>query len=916
MAIFSKKKKKKISKEEKIIEILRRTAKIKSELEQKDSTKLFNKFVRVLRKSISKLFNIHYEFTYEELSEDIKRKRIPKELKEKICALAEKLIEIQYTTSDIIGKDTLTSLILDFEDIVRHSKFKLEKPSKKFVEKVPLINKIIRSKEKPSTEQLLKKLSIQPSPQKIEPASMHIPPVEMPEAPKPGETIQDAPTIPIPANIPTLESPSPEKNAQLNAVKELTPPEVKEPMPLPDKENADSHKPLQTLELEPLPAFENKMEEKEIPEGLSDTFPIADTPKDIKRKVKHVVDYKEKEAQVSEDKIPDIKKIEVEESIVKKRLESLPEFKISKEDQELIDKRKKVHTQKEKLKDTLTDLISKVTGEKKEILEEEEKLRAKSHELEDQKTRIDLLEERLKLSKKKTKLPVLKKFKVAILDDQVEIEDRQRVLHERDKELTIKFDELKTVQDEINKTYIKVNEKEKSLLEKEGRLLEKEQLVQLIKKELEEESKRIMRELEGFKKELSEKHDAFIKLRDYFRKRENKLSVEESNLLNEKRTYVRFLEANMDKHKELLEKDIINTEEQIQNKRLRGMEIEEEIKKMLEAQSQLASEIEKVEEEAKSKRIYFERTEKGFLEKDPLFENIRLEIEKKELSLLEKEKKIEAIGKELELLKTNLEKREQSIEAREFEAMAHEKELDTIRIKIEGKKAALKLKEYELNRRIDNFKDLQEEVNRSIREKRDEIKEVHNKLWRMHERLGLLGAEDKELKTDLEQVQGDIAEYDTIFDDDLMPGEPGTPVFLEILRLVSIAKKAIREDELDEARNMYGEISSLYKKLPDHEMEEAYKHITTVFQPKESALPPQSVKQTWDYSQLLERDNSNIDILMAQFEHHVSKGDLSASNRVYNRLQDAYNNLSDSQREVYYPRIIQLYNQVLATNSA
>ncbi|MBN2368482.1 hypothetical protein JXC34_05680 [Candidatus Woesearchaeota archaeon] len=934
MAIFSKKKKGRDKKKQQIGEILARINKLKSEIDNKKSDFLFTRFLRLMRKSLSASFNLHYEFTYEELSEDIKRKRVSKEIKDKISLFANKLIDIEYKDLKSIDKDMIKDLVSELEAIVRLSqtgKYSKQGTSKRR----PFLSRIIKPQPKPGKDPIIKGQDVtvqqQPPERSLDILSNTINPMEdidLPEPPVPMP-ILDIPPPPSPSARDNISeaaiSPQPLVESAEKAVDitmkpprqhgRLTDAEIEkilQPPELPEfKVDKDAEIPAKKI---PPPVTKQKINQKQGPKKTAAKKEVGTKDEIKKQPAKPVPEQQKTKAKAPTKRV-------------------LPEFKITKTEQKELDIRKDVYKKRDKLKGTLTDLLSEISDEKDGLLAESERLKIKSKELEHQKKSIDYLEEKLK--HKKSKLPELKKFKVDLLDRQVDIGDKQRMIRDREQVLDAKLAELRTAKEELDKLYLRFNETKKDIVEKEKIIDEKDRLIKLIKEELQEEGKRVVEEIDKFKKELSEKHDAFLKLRDHYRKREGKLSVEESNLLNEKRKYAKFIEANLNKHKELIRKDMINTESIIKSKKLTIEEVEEKIVKLESEQQELKVEMETIQKETRERREHFDRMEKSFTEKEPVIEKTLYGIQQKETNLLERENKLGEMNRELDLIELKVQKRQHELETNELGHEEHEKKIETLRIKLENKNTSLRLKEFELNKRLSSFDILYRDVNTRIRKRKLALNKLARKITSLKRNLSRKTHSTERLLEGLQELGEEIygSNYDVTSDDlsylkdnnmeDMwMAGGPGTPALLEVFRLLNIARIALDKQQVEEARDIYLNISNLYEQLPEEEQEEAYNETLKVFKTKEARL------QETESDKAIPIENrpfklkthevtpSNIDLLLYQLEDSIKAHDMRTSNQVYYRLQETYTLLPDDERARYYPRIMQLYNQVLAITSS
>mgnify|MGYP006300051179 CR=1 FL=1 len=106
-----KKKKKELPKKEKI----RRKALIRLGKLKKDSTG--EKLAFIVRSFFQEYFSIHYEFTYDELEKELRRKKVKKSLVEKIVAFGKELEAAMFDNAKI-GSENQKALKIKIHDAI------------------------------------------------------------------------------------------------------------------------------------------------------------------------------------------------------------------------------------------------------------------------------------------------------------------------------------------------------------------------------------------------------------------------------------------------------------------------------------------------------------------------------------------------------------------------------------------------------------------------------------------------------------------------------------------------------------------------------------------------------------------------------------------------------------------------------
>ncbi len=110
-----------------------------------------------------------------------------------------------------------------------------------------------------------------------------------------------------------------------------------------------------------------------------------------------------------------------------------------------------------------------------------------------------------------------------------------------------------------------------------------------------------------------------------------------------------------------------------------------------------------------------------------------------------------------------------------------------------------------------------------------------------------------------------------------------------IYNLLQMAYNALISHKTDEAKQIYTEIMKIYNVLPIEKKEKVHGDILRVFRPKHK---------------------SDIDKLIVKIYYFMGKRDVENTGKAYNDLEEVYKQLSEREKEFYYPKIAELYENI------
>ncbi len=117
----------------------------------------------------------------------------------------------------------------------------------------------------------------------------------------------------------------------------------------------------------------------------------------------------------------------------------------------------------------------------------------------------------------------------------------------------------------------------------------------------------------------------------------------------------------------------------------------------------------------------------------------------------------------------------------------------------------------------------------------------------------------------------------------------------EIYSLLEKAYISIVNKNFDEAKEIYIKIVDIYDKLPKDKRGKVHDDILNVFKPKtKEKIKPKN----------------EIDKLIIKTYYHMGKRDVMGAGKFYNLLEKEYKNLSEEEKEKYYPKLSELYENI------
>ena len=114
---------------------LKRIEAFRKHFSKKNKDDNFIQFFHIIRMFFAELFKIKYEFTYEELSNELERRRIDKNLKEKILFFLKKLSAVDYS-DERLPESELRKLLNDFLKLFEKLTFNEQKVKETRLDKI------------------------------------------------------------------------------------------------------------------------------------------------------------------------------------------------------------------------------------------------------------------------------------------------------------------------------------------------------------------------------------------------------------------------------------------------------------------------------------------------------------------------------------------------------------------------------------------------------------------------------------------------------------------------------------------------------------------------------------------------------------------------------------------------------------
>ncbi|MBU0758476.1 MAG: hypothetical protein KKF44_10495 [Nanoarchaeota archaeon] len=925
--LFKKKKVKKDKSKEYRKEAKLNILEVKSLLDENiELKKVHHKFAKLVKRSFSKIFKIHYQFTYEEMAADIQKKRISPETKEIIKHICNNLSELEYSNKKIT-LENLYSMISLFETAIEIKDIKPEKAKPN----IKILGSLIKKKDKENMNSLD---ADEIKAKKNNDRNLFAKILKKKEHEKEGGKM-----VPDPLD-------------------EIYYDQAKKSPKQKTKKNG-----FLSLDLPPPPKFPSEETEPILPE-----IPLKeDIPNDEKENERIGTPNKQESNDEKKEKkgifglFTKKKETEAEDTV-------LPAFDVNEEDIKKYpikeDSFEESNLSKDKLQSNIDVLLKKISTDKVELNQEFSEMKREKEKLQEHKIKIEKLEKSLvsgnekKTSKKnkssnktssqrkkltnlekstekdehglKSKIEEVKKLKNEVSSLHSNVKKNEISLKKKEKSLIDKETQLNEINKELSLNESMIKEKEKSLLEKEKK-------IDGIKKELDEHSKKAKNEINSFKKDLEDKKNKFLMIQKYFNQRENRLSVEEKTFLESKRKHVRFLDNKILKYKELLTKEMENNEKTLSDLKQQQKNNENEFRELHIAYKALIEEKKNLEEASTNKKKQFDTMEKEFSDKGPTLAKYAKEIMNRENIVLKKELELKRIESDLTNLGTMMKKMQHEAEMRDLDIKDLTNKIENNKLHQEIVIKKIREAKAGLSGKYKEFQDLQNNVESRIRKKRHELKKAeeiikktekkleHKKknVDKFYEGLNYVGGEiygsEYYLKNDEELHIKEISVTKLNKKDDDLTLEMGTPGLLDIYRMLNIAKIALHHGRIDEAKNLYININETYSNLPPEEQDEIYYDILKIYKPEEGVKDLPKPKPADYVNQKLEKLNSQVEkksddmaSLIAGFKSCVSKNDMNNANLIYNQIQFSYRMLPQSEKDKHYNDIISLYRKITA----
>jgi len=904
--------------------------------------KEFERLGKIVNSVFMKSIGISYKFTYEDLKFEAKEKSLSQDVGAKVDSFCDMMNEMEFdkqkitkegllaasrSLSDLIGALSGTPTIvpekpeIDFskdslaiqeeEKEIKKEELEIEKEEKIIEKDEERIEKILAGEskeEKPKKEGLFSRLFGRKKEEKI-------------ELPK---------NIPEPPPLPVEEDFSPKaveepKEQELLENKEIV--EVQEPedikVPL-EKSPEEKIKVKSTkrdkIEKEGF-AIEAKREEKVKPIKVEPTLKrfseekIKIKPRKFDKIVKEKLPVKVMKEKIIKPvkvetkklvKLPiKVKAVEAKKPFVKvekikvEKVEELPKFNIS----ETLLKKEKLFEK------NLSDIVKDLERGKRDIrvevglLDKEKKVLAKE-------------KEKLKKVSTDTKiLPSFKVFQSNISNEIGELETKRKDLLKKEQEINEKLKSISVMEKNLKQLSAKLKIDDTQVREKTGLLEAKETVLTSIKKELDKKYSHAIGEIEKLKNDLREKEENFLKLQKFYQSRENRLSVEEGNVIIEKKQYGKLVSNLLAKHLELASLDLRRVNENLETVKEKNKNSDKRLIEYDKKFWNIVREKDEIKKEMEAKKKYFDNLEEDFSKKDPEFEEINKKLDKRNETTIKRETNLIDFEKNIETTEQELRRKAQSFDIKELDLKSVEKDMDRIRYDMKSKQLRVNMMKNLLEKRMASYDMLRKDISYNIAREKRAITRIEKRLE--NKGVYIVG---KLKETNLKEMAFDnyrknmkgivngLGEDEElhIHDITITRGYPevGNPAVLDILRLLNIGKDYMRNDEKERARDAYLEIQRIFEELGEEEREELFPEVLKVFKTKNKfGMPFESHERLMS--------NTNIDSLLQEFQFSVDSGNIKNSEHIYSRLQQKYVDLSPDEKERYYPRIMELYNRVL-----
>ncbi len=669
---------------------------------------------------------------------------------------------------------------------------------------------------------------------------------------------------------------------------------------------------------EPLPVV--KEENEELKEETKIMLPAS-----LPIKTEDLPEIKEELKEPGEEiviKSPTIKKEKAIKKINQKKSkkieDSLPAFKIS--------AASKLKLKDDLQKKELIDIAKGLRENKKGVSQEIQIIEKEERVLKKEKKKLK------EVQKNKDELPAFKILDHNIKDQIDSLEIKKKELEKQEKEIDERLKEISVMEQKLKELSKKLKEDDYTIKEKKEIIKKKEDIIQEIKKELTNKYDYAIKEIDSLKEELKEKEANFMKLQNFYQKREIKLSHEEGNLLKDKKEHSKIVSSLLQKHLILAKKDLEIIDSKLSELKEKNRKAENTINEYEKKFQKIVEEKDLIKKEIIDKKEYFENVEKEFKEKDPQYEELRDNLEERMSKVINKESELMNYKAQIEKSKEELKQKQQSLELKEIDLKGIEKDIEKLNFELKNKETRTLMMKKHIEKRIASFQRLRKDIMTDITEEKKQIRKVERKLTskgvyidtklkKEEAREKGYNAYEKNLMDKADSLEeGDELRIDEVSISNMLPEDyMGNPSILDILRLLNIAKDFLQHNQNERARDAYLEIQRIFEDLNEEEREDVYPEIMNVFKTKkgfQNIFSNKSenmpyINETNEYEGIAKIRENDFDSLLNQFQVYAETGDLVQAEQIYSLLQQKYLRLPQEQKELYYPQIMSIYNRVL-----
>ena len=760
----------------------------------KDLSKEFLKLQKLVNAFISEKFGVAHKFTYEDLKFELKEKELPIEVKDKIEILCDDLGVLEFD-KEKVNKENLDKIISELIIFVSALNTSIKLKSVSEGKKHGLFSRVKKKKQEPAPGENPDETNLDITPLSDE---MFAPPelrdaIAKQKAAEKEKVVKTTEPEKLTDTLPEPEHKGLTKN-----------------IPKPDKLSDLLPDPEEPSEVIPVPEDETEIvsePETIVPKEKPVEEILVDKKKKTDEKVPVITETKlEKSFNVGKIKQKPVKKIKLKKSVSQtkkaKKSSELPFFESSIEAEKFL----KIDEKQETVKENLNDLISSLQKNKTEL----------KQELKFINTEENLLKKEKKIIQKKEskELPEFKLFNKKLDDEITELEHKKQAVLKREKLVNKKLISLKDIETKLTDFSKNIVKDNKLLKKKTEYLNAKEKVIKQIRDELNKKYGITIKEIEDLKKDLKEKEQKFTKLQLFFNSREKKLSVEEANLLNEKRRHAKLVSNLLDNHKLLAEKDLEEIDKKINESKERiGKSSKRIIDHKLKLKN-LKKETKIVKEKIANKKLYFKSVEKEFKSRDPKFASLAMKLDTKKQKIVDLEPKLSQFEQDLNKTEQDIKKRKQSLELKELDLTSIEKDINRIKFKLKNSELRVQIREKQLEKRLSSFVKIRKDIKNSIAREKRAVKRIEDNLTKKGVYVSRELGKFEELDKGYDHASDAI--FNTGRDTDLefrevkfthLPKEKvGNPNILDILRLLNIAKDFIRSNQTNRSRDTYLQI--------------------------------------------------------------------------------------------------------------